>query len=293
LEARQNLKGVGIKVYRTSLADALGELVSLMKIKRIGFDDRHISLAVFKVLKKGIPSAVKLVCVPHLVEELREIKSSYEIDQIREALAIHQQTHQFVKKTIRPGITEKNLLKELENFVRSKDAAFSFPAIIASGPNSCFPHAKVTDRMIRKNETVLVDMGIDLKGYKSDLTRMVFLGKIPRFIRQVHDTVRRAQALAIQKVKPGVLARAVDAAARTYLTKNHLGKFFGHSLGHGVGLEIHEAPRISPKNLSPLKEGMIFTIEPAVYIPHQFGIRIEDMVLVTNKGFEVLSGHIH
>ncbi len=293
LEARQSLKAIGVKVYRRSLGESLWELASVMGAQRIGFDDRHLFLSAFKLLKKATPKARKLVCSPGLVEAFREIKSHFEIDQIKKALGLHKQAYQFLQKTIRPGITEKDCLKELEGFVRSQDGAFSFPAIIASGPNSCFPHAQVTDRMIKRNEPVLVDMGIDLDGYKSDLTRMIFLGTIPRFIREVHDTVRRAQALAIQKVRPGVLACDLDAAARNYLTQNHLGKFFGHSLGHGVGLEIHEAPRISQRNPSPLKEGMVFTIEPAVYIPHQFGIRIEDMVLVTQKGCEVLSGPIH
>ena len=292
-EARRALKAVTVKPYAVSSTKTLFELTSLLRVKRMGFDDRQVSLSVFKQLKKDCPQAVRLISTENLVEELREIKSPDEINRIKKALVVHAAAYRFLKKNIRPGVTEKYLLKKLENFVRAKDALFSFPPIIASGPNSCFPHAKVTDRRLRNNEPVLIDMGIDLNGYKSDLTRMVFLGRIPRFLREVNDFVRRAQALAVKKVRSGVWARDVDAAARNYLTQNRLGKFFGHSLGHGVGLEIHEAPSISQRNSSLLKEGMIVTIEPAVYIPNKFGIRIEDMVLVTSRGCEVLSGDIH
>ncbi len=294
-EARQALSSLRIiiKPYTTSLPEALCETASSMKLRRIGFDDRHVSLATFKKMTEHSPKTIRWIPIPKIVEEWREIKSTYEINQIKKALKIHDQAQRYLKSMIRPGLTEKYLLKRLEDFVRSKEAFFSFPPIIASGPNSCFPHAKVTARRLRSREVVLTDMGIDFQGYKSDLTRMVFLGTIPRFVKEIHDIVRRAQALAIEKVKAGVLASDVDAEARRYLAHNGVGKFFGHSLGHGVGLEIHEAPSISQKNPSPLKEGMIFTIEPAVYLPHKFGIRIEDMVLVSAQGCEVLSADIH
>jgi Xaa-Pro aminopeptidase len=149
----------------------------------------------------------------------------------------------------------------------------------------------VTDRKIGNNEIVLVDMGMDIGGYKSDLTRVFFLGKIARQIQEVCAHVQAAQRNAIQKIKAGALAKQVDYQARNYLVKKGLGKFFGHSLGHGVGLEIHEGPTISQSSPAVLKEGMVCTVEPAVYIPHKFGIRIEDMVLVTKNGCEVLSRH--
>jgi len=222
---------------------------------------------------------------------LREVKDRTEVRRIQEALKLNLQAFQYLKGVIHPGITEREVLLKLEKYVKERKAGFSFDPIIASGPNSCFPHARVTDRKIRNNEPVLVDMGIDLQGYKSDLTRMFFLGKIPQLVNDVNVAVKSAQIQAIQKIRAGVLASDVDYEARNYLEKHRLGKFFGHSLGHGVGLEIHEGPRISQKSMSVLKEGMVFTVEPAVYLPHQFGIRIEDMVLVTKKGCEVLSDH--
>lgn len=292
LEAKKGLKGINVKRFTKSLQHAALEVAQDLEVKRFGFDDRHISLSSFKQLKKECPKGIQLIAVKNLVEDLREIKSIDEISRIRKALALHRQAYELIKKEVKAGVTEKEIFKLLENFVKSKNAGFSFPSIIASGPNSCFPHARISDRKIRSNESVLIDMGIDVDGYKSDLTRMVLLGRIPRLIRETHDFVRRAQALAIEYVRPGRRASEIDYQARNYLTKNRLGKFFGHSLGHGVGLEIHENPRISQSSSTILKEGMIFTVEPAVYIPNKFGIRIEDMVLVTRQGCEVLSGNI-
>ena len=292
LEAQKGLKEITVKRCATSLYSTLFETAKSLKIKRIGFDDRHLSFSAYKKLKKECPKGIKLFSTNNLVEDLREIKTFYEINQIRKALEVHAEAYQLIRKEVKPGISEREILNILENFIKSKNVGFSFPPIIASGPNSCFPHARVSDRIIRNNELVLIDTGIDLNGYKSDLTRMVFLGKIPRFVREANDFVRRAQELAIQHIRPGRRASEVDHQARKYLHKNRLGKFFGHSLGHGVGLEIHENPRISKKSSTILHPGMIFTVEPAVYIPNEFGIRIEDMVLVTQQGCEVLSGNI-
>ena len=168
---------------------------------------------------------------------------------------------------------------------------FLFNPIIASGPNSCHPHARVSDRMIRNNESVLLDFGIDINGYKSDLTRNFFLGRIAPRVSRVFDAVTRAQREAISLIKPGITTAQVDAQARKVLRKFGLAKYFSHSLGHGVGLDIHESPRLSCSSTSILEAGMVITVEPGVYIPNQFGIRVEDMVLVTQEGCEVLSGY--
>ncbi|MFA6378548.1 MAG: M24 family metallopeptidase, partial [Candidatus Omnitrophota bacterium] len=215
--------------------------------------------------------------------------SRKELAKIKKALDFHRQCLVYLKQIIQPGRSESQVFEKLERYVRAHHHQFSFPTIIASGPNSCFPHARITQRKLRRGEPVLVDMGIDVEGYKSDLTRMFFLGKIPHRVREVYDAVAQAQRFAIEKIKPGVLAKDIDAQARNFLKQQKLDSFFNHSLGHGVGLEIHEAPGISPKSSAVVKEGMVFTVEPGVYIPGQFGIRIEDMVLVTPKGHKVLS----
>ncbi len=288
-EARQRLKGICVRQYTKSMTETLFKIVREMKAKRLGFDDRYVSLALYKQMKKDCPGSVMLVAKNNTVETMREIKEKDEVQKIRAAIKINLKAYRYLKRVVTPGITEQNVLLKLERYVKSQGAEFSFAPIIASGPNSCFPHARVTNRRIRNNESVLIDMGIDIQGYKSDLTRIFFLGKISNLLRKMHDAVAMAQEVAIKKIKPGIPAAQIDQEARNYLKKHKLAKFFGHSLGHGVGLEVHEGPGITQRSGAILRKGMVFTVEPAVYIPHKFGIRIEDMVWVTHDGCEVLS----
>ncbi len=293
LEAREGLKGVQVKQYTKSIYELMFQLAKQQGCKRIGFDARYFSLEQYEILKKRSCSDIKLIKANNMVEDLREIKTATEVEKIKYALKLHRQAHQYLKKIVRPGLSEKEILCKLERFVKSRGAGFSFDPIIASGPNSCYPHARVTDRKIKDNEPVLIDMGIDINGYKSDLTRMFFLGKMAQLVQDVNDFVFESQRRAIKKICEGVSASEIDRTARNFLGKNKLAKYFGHSLGHGVGLEIHENPRLSQKSTSILKEGMIITIEPGVYIPKKFGVRIEDMVLVKKQGYEILSDDIY
>ncbi len=265
------------------------DILARNQAKRVGFDDRNLSLHRFKQLQQACPKGIKLVCVNDLVESMRLIKEKVEVEQIRACLELNLAAYKYLKGVIRPGVTEKQVLLKLENFVKPKGAGFSFDPIIASGPNSAFPHARVTDRKIQNNQPVLVDMGIDINGYKSDLTRMFFLGKMTNLYESIYAAVSKAQSLAIAKIADGVKAADVDAVARNYLENLDLAKYFGHSLGHGVGLDIHEAPRLSAQSGVVLREGMVVTVEPGVYLPGKFGIRLEEMVLVTKAGCEVLS----
>jgi len=291
LEARQGLKGITVKQYNRMPCVTLGEICKQYRVKRLGFDERHTSFALWKKLKEFCPRNRKLVPATGLVESIRELKDEGEIAQVKNCLKLHFKAIDFMKKVVRPGLTERQVALKLEHFVKSNGAEFSFTPIIASGPNSCYPHARATDRVIRNNENVLLDFGIDINGYKSDLTRNFFLGRIAPRVGQVLDALTLAQREAISFIKPGVNCSQVDAQARKVLRKFGLAKYFGHSLGHGVGLDIHEAPRLSSQSTSLLEEGMIVTVEPGVYIPDQFGIRVEDMVLVTKEGCEVLSGY--
>ena len=291
LEARQGLKGIVVKQYSHMPCVTVFELCKQLKIRRLGFDERHTSFALWKKLKEFCPRNRKLIAATGLVETLREIKDDDEIAQVRECLKLHYKAIDFMKKVVKPGLTERQVALQLERFIKSKGAEFSFLPIIASGPNSCYPHARATDRVICNNETVLLDFGVDLKGYKSDLTRNFFLGRIAPRVKQVFDALTLAQREAIGMIKPGVRCSEIDAQARKVLRKFGLAKYFGHSLGHGVGLDIHESPRLSSQSPSVLEAGMIVTVEPGVYIPNQFGIRVEDMILVTKEGCEVLSGY--
>ncbi|MBL8012422.1 MAG: aminopeptidase P family protein [Candidatus Omnitrophica bacterium] len=289
LEAEKGLKGISIKKYDRSMQHTVFELLLDLGLKRLGFDERHLSLAGFKNIQKECPKTIVLIGLCDVVEEIREIKEKAEVDAIRGCLKLHHQAIKFLRQTIKPGITEFQVLDQLEAFVKARRAGFSFPSIIASGPNSCFPHARVSRRKIKNNEPVLIDTGIDINGYKSDLTRVVLLGKIPPLVREVSEIVKDAQLKAIAVIKAGVPVAVADQEARNHFKKFDLEQYFGHSLGHGVGLEIHESPRLSVKSQAVFKSGMVVTVEPAVYLPHKFGVRIEDMVLVTEKGCEVLS----
>jgi Xaa-Pro aminopeptidase len=293
LEAKKGLKGVKVEKYDKSFYKTLFDIMTTCKIKRLGIDERHLNVVQYKTLKKLAPAGVEIIEANNLVEDLREIKDSEEIKAIREALLIHDEALDLLKKVVKPGVTERDVFKKLDEFVRDENVGYSFPPIIASGPNSCYPHAKITDRMIQNNEPVLIDMGIDYQGYKSDLTRMFFLGRIPPLVEDVNDYVAEAQQKAIKAVRAGLKVSDLDKVARNSLKQHKLAQYFGHALGHGVGLEIHESPRLSQQNEAVLKEGMVITIEPAVYIPNKFGIRLEEMVLVNKKDCEVLSEHIY
>jgi Xaa-Pro aminopeptidase len=291
LEARQGLKGITVKQYNHVPCATLNEICKQYKIKRLGFDEKHTSFALWKKLKEFCPRNTKLIAATGMVESLREIKDEEEIDQIRTCLKLHFKAIDFMRKVVKPGLNERQIAMKLEQFIKGHGAEFSFPPIIASGPNSCHPHARVSDRVIRNNEGVLLDFGIDINGYKSDLTRNFFLGRISTRIKQVFETVSLAQREAIRLIKPGVCCSQIDIQARKVLRKFGLAKYFGHSLGHGLGLDIHEAPRLSSHSAGILEAGMVVTVEPGVYIPNQFGIRAEEMILVTKEGCEVLSGY--
>ncbi|MFH1360570.1 MAG: Xaa-Pro peptidase family protein [Candidatus Omnitrophota bacterium] len=293
LEAKKHLGGIQVKCYTQSIGDALKELIRKNHIQSVCFDGRHLSAYDLKRLKGCTPKGVRWMMKNHLVGRLRQIKSPEEIRQIQKAIAINLKAFEFIKRYIKAGIKECQILDHLERFVKAQNVKFSFHPIIAFGPHSCYPHAKITDRKLQEGEPVLIDMGIDYQGYKSDLTRMFFLGKIPQLIQKTYTYVRAAQREAIQEIRPGIAVKDIDFKARKYLRKYKLAKYFSHSLGHGVGLEVHESPAISSKSSSILEEGMVFTVEPGVYIPGRFGIRYEDMVLVTKKGYKVLSDNIH
>lgn len=291
LEAQEALKATGIEVIDSgALPVALAlSLAKRWKIKALGLDERRVNAALVRRLRKDKPASLSLKAVDGIVDGLRMVKDVSELEKIRAAIKINLQLYQYLSARIRDARRETDYLQDLEGFIRRKKVAFSFPPIIASGPNAAMPHARVTERKLSTGEALLVDVGVEKDGYKSDLTRMFFLGKMSLRFRQVLSHVQEAQSKAIARIKPGVLAKEIDSAARLHLKKQSLDQYFGHSLGHGVGIDVHEMPSISQRSNIILKEGMVFTVEPGVYIPGQFGVRLEEMVLVTKTGCEVLS----
>lgn len=264
-------------------------LVKELRLKKIGFEASSLSYE-FHCKLKSIFKSVKLLPLGRVVEALRAVKNGQEIKRLKAAAALSVRSFAFAKKIIRPGKKEAEIARELQYFMRKQGAEDSaFDIIVASGKSSSLPHAPVSAKVIKKNEVVLVDLGCRLDGYNSDLTRVVFLGKIRDKIKRVYKIVLRAQRLAIEAVRAGERISEIDRIARQYIAHAGLGAFFGHALGHGIGREVHEQPYISPNNKGILKENMVFTVEPGVYIPGLGGIRVEDMVRVTRRGVEVLT----
>jgi len=294
-EAKFNLKGAAeIKKINGSSMALIADTCHSLRVEKIGIEEEHFSFAAYKKLRRCLKSKGNLVSASGAIEELRQIKDNEEIKKIREAIRITRSALKFIKSFIKAGRKEIEVAAELERFIRYQGASSAaFDIIVASGPNSSLPHHITGERKLMKNEPVLVDIGVDYFGYKSDLTRVFFLGKINILAQEVGEILLEAQARAIKRIKPGVCAKEIDAASRDYIIQQGYGEYFGHALGHGIGLEVHEAPRISGKERVSLASGMVFTIEPAIYLPGKFGIRLEDNILVTKKGCEVLSGAIN
>lgn len=287
-EIRKKLKKLHVWQHKHGLERSVIDIAKLYNLRKIGFNAKHLDVFRFKRVSNLLKKHT-IIDFGEIVEDIRSVKTREEISNIQKAINIHLKCFGYLRRIIRPGLSERQILKKLQYYVLDQEVHFSFRPIIASGFNSSFPHACVTDRRLRVNDILLVDFGIEYKGYKSDLTRMFFLGKISQQIKEIYSFVDEAQRLAINNIRPGQKASFIDQQARNFLKSNKLDKFFVHALGHGIGLQIHEKPAISSKTKSILEEGMVFTIEPGVYFPGKFGIRKEDMVLVTADGCKRLS----
>ncbi|MBU1999111.1 MAG: aminopeptidase P family protein [Candidatus Omnitrophica bacterium] len=288
-QARNYLKGLQVKRIANNIGDELFNALKILGLKELGFEEEYLSFAGYRRLESKFGKDFVLTPTRRLVEELRVIKDKYEIIKIKKAAQIAKKALSFIEGVIKPGIKEIEVAAELERFIRYNGAgASAFDIIVATGKNSSYPHHQTSSRVIQKGEVVLVDMGVDYCGYKSDLTRVFLSDKINTSVRKVYDIVRGAQQEALKKLRPGLEICQVDKAARSYIQRKGLGKYFVHALGHGLGLEVHEAPGISSQAQGKIQQGMVFTIEPAVYIPHKFGIRLEEMILTNSKNCEVI-----
>ncbi|HTM51027.1 MAG TPA: Xaa-Pro peptidase family protein [Bryobacteraceae bacterium] len=272
------------------LADVV-KLASARKIRRLGFEKSRIGYEQFEFLKSRLPSRCSLEPLAGLVETQRMVKSESEISLIHRSVEANSRAFEAALRTVRPGHTrEADLAAEIDYRMRKLGAEKpAFDTIVASGPRSALPHAQPSQRITGKNELLLIDMGATLAGYASDMTRVVFLGSPSSRIKRVYRAVLEAQLSAIEAVRPGVTAGHVDRQARRSLKAARLDKAFIHSTGHGLGLEIHEPPRLGKKDKTRLEEGMAITIEPGVYLEGFGGVRIEDTVVVTRNGCRVLT----
>ena len=243
-----------------------------------------------EVLTEAQPLGYSLTPVAGVVENLRMEKSPAEVEKIRRSVNANSEAYWRTLRRIRPRATEREIASELDFQMRRLGAErVAFDTIVATGPRSALPHARPTDNRIGLNELILIDMGAILDGYASDMTRVVYIGVPPRRIQAMYRAVLEAQLAALDAVRPGVAVSKVDRAAREVLQRHELEKEFVHSTGHGLGLEIHEAPKIGKKEKTKLRAGMVITIEPGAYVQGVGGIRIEDTVLVTATGCEILT----
>ncbi|MCX5669200.1 MAG: aminopeptidase P family protein [Candidatus Omnitrophica bacterium] len=273
---------------------SIAEAALNLGLKNLGFEERYLPFAEFAKIKEFTKGKLNLIPTHGIIEDKRQVKDNQEIIKLRKATRITALALEHIKQFIVPGVKEVEIVAELERFIRYQGArASAFDIIVASGPNSSQPHHLSGERKLKNNEPVLIDLGVDYQGYKSDLTRVLFLGKINTLVRKVYGIVLKAQELAIKRIRPGAEMAEIDRVAREYIAAQGYAGCFTHNLGHGFGLEVHEAPHLSGQEASAIKPGMTFTVEPGIYLPGKFGIRIEDMVLITTKGTEVISGAVH
>jgi Xaa-Pro aminopeptidase len=293
-QAHEEVKAAKVVIGRKALLSCLGDFLATRRKRArgwtIGIEAEHLTIAEKKRLTQALPKGVQLKDAPSLVERARMVKDPDELDRIRAAVALGAKLFDRALEVLRPGVTEAEVAGEMEFAARRGGAEeMSFPTIIASGARSALPHGRASHQPIAAGGFVVCDFGVILAGYCSDQTRSVWVGSAPSECRQVYEAVRESQQAAIDAVGPGVPVGAVDSAARKILRKARLGRYFTHSTGHGVGLEIHEAPRVAAAQTEILQPGMVITIEPGVYFPGKWGVRIEDMVVVTASGCEVLT----
>ena len=293
-QAREEVKGAKVVIARKALLSAVGEWMATRRkrprARAIGIETEHLTVAEKKRLTDQLPSGFTLRNARAMVERARMVKDEDELGRIRTAVQLGATLFTRALEVIRPGAKESEVAAEMEYAARLAGAeAMSFSTIIASGARSALPHGRASDRPIAAGGFVVCDFGVILAGYCSDQTRTVWVGAVPEEARRAYEAVKEAQQAGIDAVRPGVPVGEVDAATRKVLQKAGFGRYFTHSTGHGVGLEIHEAPRVAARERELLQPGMVITIEPGVYFPGKWGVRIEDMVAVTAYGCDVLT----
>ena len=291
-QARSEVEGAAVVIGPRSPLIAAGEWLAAKsrKIKVIGIESEHLTVAERQHLAEAAGRGVRVRNAPPLVERARCVKDPLEIESLRASARLGANLFKVALKTIRAGIKEVEVAAEMEYAARQAGAeGMSFETIIASGKRSALPHGRASSALILPQGFVVCDFGVILAGYCSDMTRTVHVNTPGAKARHIYSAVREAQQAAVEAVRPGVRLERVHAAASKLLILKKLERYFPHSTGHGVGLEIHEAPRIAAGQRELLRAGMVITIEPGVYVPGFGGVRIEDMVAVTERGYQVLT----
>jgi len=279
-----------------NMADTLAQTFSQAGLTRIGYDANYTTVGQAKALElalaqRKLDKSVELVPCEDVMRNLRKVKDDHEIDLMRKSIGVAEEAFDAIRGEIKAGLTENYIAGLLIFELRSRGASEnSFPVMVASGPATALPHYRPGESLVLRDQPLLIDWGAVYKGYCSDLTRTLVVGRVSDAIRKIYKVVLEAQTQAIRFLRPGVTTMQADRVARDIIDKAGFGKHFGHGLGHGVGREVHELPALRQTGgEEELRPGMILTVEPAIYLPGEGGVRIEDTVLITHSGCEVLS----
>ncbi|MGG4041459.1 M24 family metallopeptidase [Bacillus smithii] len=287
-QAGNQAKGYEIVQHGVPIHEEVAKQAEKLGIQKLGFEKDHLTFSNYQDYQKAFKG--ELVPVGDIIENLRLIKSESEIKILKEAADIADAAFKHILDFIKPGITELEVANELEFFMRKCGAtSSSFDTIVASGKRSALPHGVASDKIIEKGDLVTLDYGALYKGYVSDITRTVAVGKPSDDLKNIYQIVLEAQLLAVEKIKPGMTGKEADAIARNYIAEKGFGDRFGHSLGHGIGLEVHEKPLLSMRSDIVLQPGMVVTVEPGIYVPGLGGVRIEDDTIITSSGNETIT----
>ncbi len=288
-QAEDEVREAQIVRYQKKI-DGLVSLLLDLKSKRVGFESSSLPFSLYQTLLEKLEGRIEFVPFEKELRNLRAFKDEAELSLIRSAIGIASEAFLHVLKLIKEGAEERALSLEMECFMKRRGAeATGFDIIVASGTRSALPHGRASDKRIEKGDFVLIDFGSRFKGYHSDQTRTLFCHSSTSEQRKIYEIVKEAHDRAIEKIRPGIPISEVDRVAREFIQTQGYGEYFGHGTGHGIGLAVHEDPVVNGENQDPLQEGMVFTIEPGIYLPGWGGVRIEDMVRVTPDGAEVLT----
>jgi Xaa-Pro aminopeptidase len=296
-EAEKQAPDFEVITYKNGLQESLPAILARLGTKNLGFEEDFVTWALFRELKKNLKrlsSTIRLTPIKGLVDKMREIKEKSEIKAIEASADLMTKILSEVIPTLKPGRTEKEIAWQIEGLAHDGGAeGLAFASIVASGPNGALPHAVPTDRELRAKEPIILDVGVKLDGYCCDMTRTIFLDTPgPRF-RKIYRTVLEAQQCGLARVLAGVKSTDPDTSARDVIKDAGFGEYFGHSLGHGVGLATHEGPRLSPDKPVKLEQGMVVTVEPGIYIPGKGGVRLEELVVIEKQGSRILTKDRH
>jgi Xaa-Pro aminopeptidase len=269
---------------------SIGDALRAAGVQRVGFEQQHVTYGAYRSYASDIGQGLTLAATDGLVERLRRIKDAGELAVMRKAVAVADAAFEHILSFLKPGLSEREVALELETFMRRQGAkGSSFDIIVASGERSALPHGVASDRLIGTNEFVKMDFGALYDGYCSDMTRTVVMGAPTEQHRRIYDIVLEAQEAALAGIRSGIQGWEGDALARDVITKHGYGGMFGHGTGHAVGMDIHENPRLNKTEDAVLEPGMVVTVEPGIYLPGFGGVRIEDIVVVTENGCDVLT----